>query len=207
MSDLLSRVESRVMPTKDVRICLDLNLLAERDALRSARPSGDRMVTPKDARLDEVEEAIRAASITLRVRGVDRVTYHSWMLACPPRKGTVGEAFDPTKFFMHAARSSAVYVDAEGVEHDITADEWAAIDKTLTDGEHDRIAQAVMHVNRTAGSDAVDFIVRDSETTRDSFGISGSRGASASRPAASGGGNRKKSTSKSSTKKAAGSSK
>lgn len=31
MSNLLNRLEQRVMPTKDVPICLDLNLLTERD--------------------------------------------------------------------------------------------------------------------------------------------------------------------------------
>jgi len=197
------------MPHKDVRICLDLELLAQRDEAMRAVPrranvEDDRMVAAKtsaNARLAELENEIQAKSITLRIKGVDRFVYNQWIVQCPPRKGKQ-ETYDPTKFFMHAAKSSAVYVDDAGAEHDITGDEWATIDKMLTDGEHDRIAQAVVHVNRSVGAVDVGFFVNASETTRDSFGISASRGASASPRGGSGAGSRKKSTSKTATKKA-----
>ncbi|MBT2485814.1 MULTISPECIES: hypothetical protein [unclassified Microbacterium] len=196
------------MPSEDVRICLDKNLLGERESLlanvaRSQRHNANdaRMAAPavdKDAqaRLTAVEDAIGAASITLRITGVDRLKYNSWLLACPPRKGKVGESFDPSKFFMLAAKNSAKYVDESGDEHDISPDEWKELDKTITDGEHDRIAQAVLNVNRTAGAQSIDFLGSGSATTRDSFGISVSPEASASRRGDSGAGSRKKSTAK-----------
>lgn len=205
MSDLMNQLEQWTAPHKDVVICLNPDLLAERDAAEKAVPRRSehdaRMVTPKPSedvrrRVEEIEQQIKAASITLRIRGVDRITYNRWIIACPPRKGTDAVGFNPTTFYMHAAKNSAVYVDQAGVEHEISAEEWETIDKRLSDGEYDRIAQAVAHVNRGVGLVDVGFFANGSETTRDSFGISGSRGASGSRRGGSGAGSPKKSTSK-----------
>lgn len=206
MSNLSSRLDARIMPHKDVPICLDLDLLDQRDeAMKAISPrkavQDDRYVQPNvdaSARVAEIEAQIRDASITLRIKGVDRLTYNAWMMQCPPRKGKQ-ELFNSSTFFMHAAKRSAVYLDGDE-EHEITDEEWATIDKILTDGEHDRIAQAVLHVNRAVGAVDVGFFVNASETTRDSFGISASRGTSASPRGASGAGSRKKSTSKTPTK-------
>lgn len=211
MSNLSDRLGQRKMPHKDVPICLDLDLLAQREeamrAVSSRRQAVQdaRLVTSSgaaeaDARVAELEQQIQESSITLRVKGVDRLTYNRWLVECPPRKGKQ-EPFDSTKFFMHAAKNSAVYVDEDGAENEIGADDWATIDKMLTDGEHDRIAQAVVHVNRSVGAVDVGFFVNASETTRDSFGISASRETSGSPRGGSGAGNRKKSTSKKSMTK------
>lgn len=207
MSNLSDRLSQRKMPHKDVQICLDLDLLAERDeAMKRVRPSSvqdDRMVSASStakARVAELEEQIRAASITLRIKGVDRLTYNRWLVECPPRKGKQ-EPYDSNKFFMHAAKNSAVYIDESGAEAEIDEDDWATIDKMITDGEHDRIAKAVLHVNRAVGGVDVGFFVSASETTRGSTETSASRATSASRRAGSGAGSRKKSTSKTPTKK------
>lgn len=216
MSNLLSRLETRKMPFEDVRICLDLNLLGARDeaiaavarAVRQSASSDARMAgvgasqNEAQQRLAELEAEIRDASITLRITGVDRKEYNAWMMACPPRKGKVGESYNPTIFFMLAAKNSATYVDEAGVAHEITPEEWKHIDDTVTDGEHDRLAQAVINVNRTAGAQSIDFLDSGSATTRDSFGISASPSSSGSRPAGSGVGSRKKSTAKAPTKTA-----
>ncbi|WP_345750113.1 hypothetical protein [Microbacterium rhizophilus] len=213
MSDLLDRLAQRKMPQQDVRICLDPALLEEHARAKNAlvraitnkdkaEESDGRMISAKPAGVAEarravadVETRINAASLTLRIMGVDRATYNGWMLACPPRKNKQ-EPFDSSKFFMHAAKNSAVYVDGAGAEHEITAEEWALIDKNMTDGEHDRIAQAVIYVNRSLGGQDVGFFENGSDTTTDSFGISGSRGASASPRAVSGAGSRKRSASR-----------
>lgn len=207
MSNLSDRLSARKMPHKDVPICLDLDLLAQRDeAMTRVRPSSvqdDRMVPASGAakaRVAELEEQIRAASITLRIKGVDRLTYNRWLVECPPRKGKQ-EPYDSNKFFMHAAKNSAVYLDDDGAEVEIDADDWATIDKMITDGEHDRIAKAVLHVNRGVGGVDVGFFVNASETIRGSSETSASRATSASPRAGSGAGNRKKSTSKTPTKK------
>lgn len=182
MSDLTSRLAKREMPHKDVPICLDLDLIERRDeamkaldhAARKSRQQEQRLVEPKDSavaaarqQVADVEQQIRDASIVLRVKGVDRHTYNRWLVECPPRKG-VKESFDASKFFLHAAEQSAVYVDEHGSVHDISADEWVHIDETITDGEYDRIAQAVLHVNRAIGAVDVSFFVNGSETTPDS---------------------------------------
>ncbi len=118
--------------------------------------------------MHEIEARIASKSIVLRIFGVDRVTYNQWMLSCPPRKGRQ-EVYDPTKFFMHAAKNSAKFVSKkDGELKDITAAQWFRIDKTITDGEHDRIANAVIEVNRAAGGMDVAFFGAASPTTPDS---------------------------------------
>lgn len=189
MSDELDDLlDERRLPEKDVAICLDLTLLAERDqamkkvqdAARAhadaTKPSPDAPMaggSPAKAKKDldaaraavaEVEERIAAKSIVLRIFGVDRITYNQWMLASPPRKGRQ-ETYDASKFFMLAAKNSAKFVSKkDGELKDITPAQWARIDKTITDGEHDRIAAAVIEVNRAAGGMDVAFFGAASPT-------------------------------------------
>lgn len=180
MSNLSSRLAGRKPAQKDVPICLNLALLDERDeamraldaAARTEKLSDDRMVSKGSAatsaaraKVDELDAQIRAESIIIRVKGVGRDEYNQWIVECPPKKGQPG-AFDPTKFYMHAVQQSAVYVDEKGVEHDISAEDWATIDRDLNDGEHDRLAQAVVHVNREVGQVDVGFFGNGSDTTR-----------------------------------------
>ncbi|QMU97846.1 hypothetical protein FVO59_11990 [Microbacterium esteraromaticum] len=181
MSNLSTRIATRKMSHKDVPICLDLDLIDQRDdvmraldaAHRAAKNSDERLVSGEHPdvsaareRVAELDVQIREASIILRVYGVDRHTYNQWIVECPPRKGRQ-EAFDSSTFFMHAAKNSAKYVDESGVEHEITPDEWVTIDK-MTDGEYDRLAQAVLYVNRGLGQVDVGFFVNGSEPTTDS---------------------------------------
>lgn len=213
MSNLLNRLAERRMPQKDVRICLDLTLLAERDnamadvaRIRRQQDADQRMVVGPDlararAAVADIEDRIKHASIVLRITGVDRTTYNRYVLECPPRKGRQ-ESFDSSRFFMHVARETATYVDENGDEHPMNSAEWEAIDKQITDGEHDRIAEAVIEVNRTVGGTDIAFLSDGSATTRDSFGISASPGASESHPADSGDGNPKKPAPSTSTPKA-----
>lgn len=205
MSNLMSRLEGRKMPHRDVAICLDLNLLARLDEAlgalvnaNTAQANDQRSVTSPELRaaraaVADAKAAVRDASITIRITGVDRKTYNQFLLECPPRKGRQ-ELYDPTIFFMHVARQTGQYVDEDGNVHEMTDEEWNLVDSKITDGEHDRIASAVIEVNRTVGSNNIDFFETASETTRDSFGISASPVDSESRPAASGAGSRKKST-------------
>lgn len=210
MSDLLNRLDEREMPTKDVPICLNLKLIAERDeAMRQLAVAHSRTKQADDQRMvgespavasaraavADVEARIRAASIVIRLTGVDRTRYNQFFLACPPRKGKQ-EAFDSSKFYMYVASQTGTYIDKDGEEHEMSAEEWAKIDAKITDGEHDRIAKAVLEVNREVGGSDLGFLEDASAPMRDSFGISASRGTSASLPAGSGAGSPKKSTSK-----------
>lgn len=204
MSDLLERTADREMPWVDVPICLKLNLLTQRDAamaelarLHRQTIADDRMagapnVQAVSDKVAELEQQIREASIVVRITGVDRKKYNTFLLANPPRKGKQ-ETFNPATFFMYVAERTSKYVDKAGTVHEISDEEWKAIDDLLTDGEHDRIAQAVIEVNREVGSADLGFLSPGSETIRDSFGISASLGASASRPAGSGGGSPRRS--------------
>lgn len=208
MSNLSSRLAGRKMPHKDVPICLNMDLLEQRDeAMRAldsaarASKDDDRMVSRESAavaearaRVNALDQEIRDASIILRVKGVGRHTYNQWLVDCPPAKGKTG-TFNPSTFYLHAAKNSAVYVDENGVEHEISEEEWSELDE-MTDGEHDRLAQAVLYVNRSVGAVDVSFFGNASEVTRDSFGISASRETSGSPRDGSGAGKQKKSTSK-----------
>lgn len=182
-------LDERRMPHEDVAICLDLSLLAERDQamLEVARASREHEAVSKpnpdapmagggvakaakalkdaQAKVAEVEKIIGEKSIVLRITGVDRLEYAKFMIACPPRPKRQ-ETFDPTKFYMFAAERTSQFVSKkDGQPKPISAEQWKRIDKTITDGEHDRIAQAVLNVNRGVGGTDVSSFGRGSGTT------------------------------------------
>ena len=179
-SDLDEQLDEREMPTEDVRVCLKLNLIEERDAamadvariqrqtLNDQRlAGGGQAIEAAKARVAELEQQIAAKSITIRLTALDRHDYNRVALANPPRAG-YQEAFNSSTFFFEVAKKSGRYVDHTGAEHVITADQWKRIDKALTDGEYDRLAQAVIKINRTVGGSNIDFLGDASATTRDS---------------------------------------
>ena len=186
MSDLLERYEEHEFPVEDVRICLKPSLIDARDdamarvaavnrASKSPAVADDRMAAPAAspalaeaiAAVKKINDDIQAASITLRIKGVNRLTWNRFVLANPPRRNRQ-ESFDSTKFFIYAAKQTATYVDAAGAEHEILPEEWDVIESKLSDGEHDRIAEAVVKVNRSVGAQDVSFFANGSETTPDS---------------------------------------
>ena len=196
MSDLLEKAEKHEFPHKDVSLCMKPQLIEARDAAmarvaankRTSKPAvtDERMADPAPmtspalvdalAEVQRLEAEIQANLITLRIVGVDRVKYNRFMLANPPRRGK-NETYDSSTFFMNVARATALYVDDRGETHAITPEEWDVLDPKggggiIGDGEHDRIAQAVIDVNRTAGTQDVRFLGRGSETTPDSSEIS-----------------------------------
>ena len=192
MSDLLDRLDEHEFPTADVLLCLKPKLIKKRDAAMTRVASvkrntttdkpdvvDDRMATPSVspalgeaiAAVEAVNDEIIAASITLRITGVDRLQWNRFMLANPPRRGKP-ESFDPTTFYMYVAKKTATYVDAAGFVHDVTADEWTTIDAKLGDGEYDRLAEAILEVNRSVGAQDVSFFANGSEKTPDSSEIS-----------------------------------
>ncbi len=207
MSNLLTRLQDRKMPHEDVPICLDLNLLDARDDAMRALVLATETEKNEDRRMrsaavatarkavEASEAAIRDASFIVRITGVDRARYNAFILECPPRPG-IRENFDPTTFYVHVARNTSEYVDEDGNVHPMTTEEWDEIDKTLTDGEHDRVATAVLKVNRTVGANGIDFLGGAFATTPDSSEISESPAPSASPRGGSGAGSRKKSAAK-----------
>jgi hypothetical protein len=195
MSDLLEKAEQHEFPFKDVFLCMKPRLITERDAAmahvaaaqrQKTKPTvdDDRLATPAPATLTSpavaeaiaevtrLNDEIQKSLITLRIVGVDRQNYHRFQLANPPRRGK-SEVFDGSTFFMYVARQTALYVDDNGDTHPISDEEWAVLDPKggggiIGDGEHDRIAEAVIEVNRTVGATDVRFFANVSETTPDS---------------------------------------
>jgi hypothetical protein len=184
MSGLSSKLAAASMPFEDVRICLDGQLNKERDdALAelaeagqslnraSARRSSDvRLTDPAPdtsaeqaavddarAKVEAIEERMRAATATLRVFGVDFETYNKYLSANPPRKGKQ-EDFNNQTFFLYVAERTAKYLESGGELSDIEPAEWEDLRQRLTDGDHDKLADAIVTVNRINGRQGVDFL-------------------------------------------------
>lgn len=188
MSGLTNKLAAKKFPHRDVTICLDGELAAEREeaelalnraiaaaeqARRDAEDgTGDNRLgvsvsgPVKKARkvLEDVERRMRAVAVTIRITAVSFGEWNKFVIQNPPRKGKQ-ELFDGTKFFMALARQAGKYVDDDGSVHDIDKADWDAIEASLTDADHDRIAQTVFQVNKHDSTRGVDFLSSNSETT------------------------------------------
>lgn len=192
MSVLSKKLANRTFAHRDITICLNGELTLERD-----RAMADLMATQRakdddkqgdlrlgqdlvgDARrvVEEIEDRMREHSITLRVTAVSFGEYNKFVIQNPPRKGFAGDqsfGFNTETFFMNVAKRTAVFVDDDGSEHEIADDEWALIKESITDGDHDRIAGAIIDINRREGQRGVDFLSPGSAKTPASSEMSGS---------------------------------
>lgn len=118
-----------------------------------------------------IEDEMRASSIIIRLTAVSFGEYNKFVIQNKPRKDSVGDqqfGFNTQTFFMFVARRTGAYIDADGNSNVITEEEWDAIEEALTDGDHDRLAGAVLDLNRRDGQRGVDFLLRASEVTPDS---------------------------------------
>jgi hypothetical protein len=220
------KLDKKKPATTDVQLCLDGELSARRDVAvaevvqaakkldqaKKSPPNDGRMVgSPVAAAqkaydtastaLGELEDAMRDATITLRLRAVPFADYNLFQAKNKPRPGK-DEGYNPLTFFLYVARRSAVFVDDEGAEHRIEEHEWDKFEKDLSDGEHEKLAQAIVTVNRQVGLQSTAFLSRSSARTTTSSETSEQPAPKASRRSASGAGSRPKSTSRSSTTKA-----
>jgi hypothetical protein len=226
MSAFGDKLAKKKPATTDVELCLDGELSARRDAavaevvqtarsLEQARknsPTDGRSVgsPTRDAEkaydaaaaaLADVEAAMREASITLRLRAVPFADYNLYQARNKPRPGKQ-EAYNPITFFLYVARRSGVYVDEEGAEHRIEEHEWDKFEEDLSDGEHEKLATAIVTVNRQIGLQSTAFLSHSSATTPSSSETSAPPAPKASPRSASGAGSRKRSTSTRLTTKA-----
>ena len=80
------------------------------------------------------------------MQSLPRDEYNALVLEHPAREG-VDEVFDSSTFFEAAARATAVEVTATGTVP-IPDEDWDEFISGLTDGEYDRLAGAVVQVNR-----------------------------------------------------------
>lgn len=178
---LSEKLAKRTFPTKDVQLCLDAALSAERDALMAelsaARKKSDARLSSTSKGLTkqvaELEDQMRAATITIRITGMPFAEYNKIMRAHPPRSGRQ-EVFDPETFYPDVAYKAGSLVEGDQVTKlsESPRAEWDELMGVLTDGEFDALALAVNSVNRTLSG--VGFLGRSSEQTDDSDETSGS---------------------------------
>ncbi len=191
MTALSALLDEATFDFEDVPICLDAKLSRRRDAAMSAladarrrsvdakrRETADERLSVKGdvtledevarhlAEVEAIEDQMRAKTIRLRITGVPFDSYNETLAAHPPRKGKQ-ETFNSQTFFLALARLTVALVDANDPDtvHPISDSDWAKLTRRLTDGEHDRIADATMSVNRSAGRTGVDFLFGNSEKT------------------------------------------
>lgn len=149
---LKTKLKKRKPEQVDLVFCMDRPLAKELEQARAdaARQSEGRMVKGKDARVQELEQAAADASVTIRITSLPWEEYGELVLAHPAREGR-DEQFNSSTFFEAAAKATAVEVTAKSTVP-IPEEDWAAFVAGLTDGEYDRLAGAVVQVNRNVGS-------------------------------------------------------
>lgn len=139
----MSKKIKRTYPHKDVTLCLDAGLAAERDALMKQRgPQAKK-------HLAELEARMRDSLITIRVCGVSRAEYRKIQQAHPSKTAT--QAFDPDTFFLDFIYKTGYEVDGDEVTKLSTWDraDWDEIADGLTEGEWSDLAVAVHETNAT----------------------------------------------------------
>jgi hypothetical protein len=173
---LADKISKRTFPTKDIVLCMDSALSAERDAaivdLAAARKSGEgRLASSPTAtltkRIAELEEQMRDSLVTVRVVGMPFQAYNKIMAAHPPRKGKQ-EAYNVETFFPDVVYKAGSLVEGDQVTplSDTPRGEWDSLVEVLTDKEFDALVEAVIATNRTMQE--VGFLARGSATTPDS---------------------------------------
>lgn len=166
------KLAKRTFPTRDVKLCLDAGLVAERDAVMAqirqtqgpdARVRSGAGVLQK--RAAELEEQMRESLITIRVTGLPYALYNKIMRNHPPRKGKA-EAFNPESFYSDLVYKSSSLVEGETLQPltEVPRAEWDQLIESLTDGEFDILAGAALEVNRERGRQ-IGFFETDSGTT------------------------------------------
>lgn len=149
---LKSKLKKRKPEHIDLVFCLDRPLLKELESARlaDARDQEGRLVSGKSARVKELEKQIADASVTIRITGMPWGEYNELQSAHPPVEGS-GTAFNPETFFAAAAKATAEEVTGKSTVP-VPDEDWDEFVEGLTDGEFERLAGAVMQVNRNVGT-------------------------------------------------------
>lgn len=140
--------KKRTFPHRDVTLCLDAALAAERDALMARISSADRK-SPADAKaLSDIEERMRESIVTIRVCGVPYATYLKIQNAHPRREGRM-EAFNPETFYSDFIYKTGFEVDGGEPKKlsEIPRREWDEFVENLTTAEIEALARVVEETN------------------------------------------------------------
>ena len=191
MSALSDKLAAKKFPSKDVTICLDAGLSAERESaseelvaaergLRAAArtveegvgdtrlaanpvKAAEKKVAAAETGVQHVEDRMRPVSVTIRFTAVPFGEWNKFIIQNPPRKGK-DEVFNPSTFWLHAARRTGKYVTDSGEVEDISKEEWDELEASLTDAEHDRLAATLYSINK-AETRGINFLSSSSEKT------------------------------------------
>jgi len=145
---LKTQLKKRKPEHLDVTFCMDRPLVKLLDAARAEDLSrdGSAYLGGKSQKVKELEKQVRDASVTIRISSLSWSEYNELMNQHPPRDGK-SEEFNSETFFSAAAQATAVEVTAKSTVP-IPEEDWDEFVGGLTDGEYERLANAVMQVNR-----------------------------------------------------------
>lgn len=155
------KLGKRTFPTRDVTICLDAALGAERDALMSVRgPQAKKQ-------LAELEERMRDSLVTIRVTGVP-VGLYVKLQGMHPRRDGRAEVFNPETFYPDFVYRTASIVEGDELEKlsELPRAQWDEFAENLTTAELNALAQAVHDTNTEKVETG--FLSRGSATTEPS---------------------------------------
>lgn len=159
--------DSLKRPTKGVELCLDLGLRSEweqaESRLAEARkdPTVDQRltggpVTELAKTLKQLEDEMRAATVTFQLEALNRVQWSKLRTEHPPRKGEDGDkslGFNESTLFDEAIPMSIRGVtdsQDEPVEWDL--DSWPALADEMTNRQYEDFKIAVLELNVLGGS-------------------------------------------------------
>lgn len=149
-------------PTKGVELCLDLSLRTEWEAaevaLRDARqvPSADTRlaggpVNDLARKVDELEQAMRAATVTFTLTGLPRREWSGHVTNHPPRKDDAGDkqlGFNEETIFdevIPASITAVVGPDGEPVEW--SPEQWETLADEMTTKQYADFKNAAFGLN------------------------------------------------------------
>jgi len=127
-----------------------------------------------------LEDRMRDDFVTIRFTAVNKGEWGKWIIQNPPRKNNdIDRAygFNTDKFFEHALRASATYVDDPGtleaewedaVTEPIDDEDWDRLVEAMTAGDWDRAQMTVLQLNQKQGQQGADFLRNGSLSTDDS---------------------------------------
>lgn len=149
---LKTKLKARKPEYLDLVFCLDRPLMKDLEKARREHESesAGRMAAPKSKTVKDLEKAVADASVTIRVASLPWEAYNALMLEHPAREGH-DEQFDASTFYAAAAKATAEEVTAKSTVP-IPEEDWDEFMSGLTDGEYDRLAGAVVAVNRNTGT-------------------------------------------------------
>lgn len=161
MTDAKVLLKSASRPERTVEVCLDAALQAEweilTERLEHTGGGGQPLLNRLDergelaAKIADVEENMRASTVTLRFRALPRREWVALTAQHAPRDGNAED-----RIFGYDVDATAEAAARAGlVDPELDDDDWAALDDALSQGQWMAIRTAVLAVN--AGKADVPF--------------------------------------------------